>query len=470
MTAGDVKDKVDMPTPTPRTSGVVIKRSSSSFETSSASKEHSASKRDLHRTQSVHAAPPSPQAPQHATPPKRTSGQSASWLHAPSAGVSTALATATYVGSSNQDMTVRQLHQKIDELQVQKDAVEKYLRLEIEELRRGHIGEDIGTARDSMGHDTARSHDFIEMAELKAKLSVLTTENSRLKEELALDSARRTRELNLVRDRHEADMESAGAARSEEIAMLERRHAEAIQQLKAMHLEEIAAIRQRVRDGSTLENLTTQIKSTSGSLKMLEEKMNLQYRGIDTVREGQFEARERLLEEMEAKARERAEAAEKEGYRLKGMLSHMEQMVTNLRSQNGEERERLRQEHMRLDALQQSLENERVAMRSRVSDEMTSLQRKVHEHMQEVRSWKEEKLRQQTEIQEQRRLLEADKAEFAAHVASSVKSAEASAKRIKDEEAKLQAIRKEIEKDVATLEQKRADVSPKIIVSRFISY
>jgi hypothetical protein len=128
-----------------------------------------------------------------------------------------------------------------------------------------------------------------------------------------------------------------------------------------------------------LEQLSSQITHTTGSLKLIEEQMSLQYRGIDAVREGQFEARERLLVDMETKARERAEAAESEGFKLKGLLNHMEQVwsdrvlcvyngvnrrvlwcmvcaylcmcvcvdqvVQNLRSQGGEERERLRMEH-----------------------------------------------------------------------------------------------------------------------------
>ena len=38
------------------------------------------------------------------------------------------------------------------------------------------------------------------------------------------------------------------------------------------------------------------------------------------------------------------------GYRLKGLLIHMEHMVSSLRSQGGEDKERLRQEHRRLES------------------------------------------------------------------------------------------------------------------------
>jgi hypothetical protein len=76
--------------------------------------------------------------------------------------------------------------------------------------------------------------------------------------------------------------------------------------------------------------------------------------------------------------RERAELAEQEGYKLKGILSHMEHVVQNLRSQGdhceivgkiipylgmdltgAEEKERLKGEHARLQALQHALEHDR---------------------------------------------------------------------------------------------------------------
>ena len=76
------------------------------------------------------------------------------------------------------------------------------------------------------------------------------------------------------------------------------------------------------------------------------------YIGVEAARQGQMEARERLLSEMEQRAKERSEAAETESYRLKGMLVHMEGVVGQLRAQSGEEKERLRLEHNRLQSLQ----------------------------------------------------------------------------------------------------------------------
>ena len=49
----------------------------------------------------------------------------------------------------------------------------------------------------------------------------------------------------------------------------------------------------------------------------IEEQLNTRYRGLDIAKEGQLEARERLLTEMEEKAKEKVEEAERETFRLK---------------------------------------------------------------------------------------------------------------------------------------------------------
>ena len=226
--------------------------------------------------------------------------------------------------ATSRDATVRQLQQKVDELSVQKETIEKYLRLEIDTLKSqlDHSLSGGGGNFDSSGGRFA-TH---ELDDLRQRVRELTKENMDLKEESTMDKIRHQKEITHLRERHQADIDAGNASRTEELSMLDRRHSEAITALKKIHADEIAAIKQRAKDGAALEQLTSQITSTTGSLKLIEEQMSLQYRGIDVVREGQFEARERLLLDMEAKARERAEAAETEGYKLKGLLHHMEQV------------------------------------------------------------------------------------------------------------------------------------------------
>jgi hypothetical protein len=105
----------------------------------------------------------------------------------------------------------------------------------------------------------------------------------------------------------------------------------------------------------------------------------LNFRGLAVAKQGQLEARERLLAEMEESARARAEAAEAEGYRLKGLLVHMEHVVGTRRSQGSEEKERLRQEHQRLEAMQMALEADRIALHKRAADEMAIVKQRQKE-------------------------------------------------------------------------------------------
>lgn len=290
----------------------VIKKANSSFELSptpavSGSRPHSTPGQDKYQDNGS----PSP---------AKRNDRMPSWL-SPNGSIDLSGPTG------GRDASVRQLQQKVDELSVQKDTIEKYLRLEIDTLK--HQLEHSGgghnhQSSDSTGMGTSRN--FQEIDDLRNKIRELTKENLDLKEEAMVEKLKHQKEITYLREKHQADIEAGNASRADEIAMLERRHNDAITALKKIHLDEIAAVKQRAKDGVALEQLSSQITHTTGSLKLIEEQMSLQYRGIDAVREGQFEARERLLVDMETKARERAEAAESEGYKLKGLLGHMEQV------------------------------------------------------------------------------------------------------------------------------------------------
>ena len=66
---------------------------------------------------------------------------------------------------------------------------------------------------------------------------------------------------------------------------------------------------------TALETLASQIRSSTGSMKLIEEQLNLRYRTAELAKEGQLEARERLIRDMEDKAKQRAELAEAEAFR-----------------------------------------------------------------------------------------------------------------------------------------------------------
>lgn len=234
---------------------------------------------------------------------------------------------------SKEGAALRHVQEKLEEVTLQKDATERYLRLEIESLKSRL------DAAQNVSLDSSQSNVVISAipqnptptnlgtsSEVDAKIIALQEENRILKEEAMIERIKHQRELTHLKEKHQADLDQGNISKVEEITLLEKRHRDAIEALKKIHLDELNAIKQRAKDGVALDQLTTQIAATTGSLKLIEEQMNLKYRGVDAVREGQYEARERLLIEMEQKAVERAEAAEAEGYKLKGLLSHMEQV------------------------------------------------------------------------------------------------------------------------------------------------
>jgi hypothetical protein len=309
----------------------------------------------------------SPQAqPLQVTTPKRQSMPT--WL-SPNNSIDLGGSTSP-LSRSRDTAALRHVQEKLEEVTLQKDATERYLRLEIESLKnrldvsqnlsidfsqqqsqppsqpqpgpssqsseptqqqsssssansQSHPSQVTTTTHFSSSSSSSSSH---EIDELKSRIRALQEENRLLKEESMIDKIKHQRELSQLKEKHQADLDLGNISKVEEITLLEKRHRDTIEALKKIHLDELSAIKQRAKDGVALDQLSSQIATTTGSLKLIEEQMNLKYRGVDAVREGQYEARERLLLEMESKAVERAEIAEAEGYKLKGLLSHMEQV------------------------------------------------------------------------------------------------------------------------------------------------
>lgn len=257
---------------------------------------------------------------------------------------------------SRDTAALRHVQEKLEEVTLQKDATERYLRLEIESLKNRldhsqNFSQDFSQQpsqssqplqsssnnsqpssaptehqSSSTSHPAATSFSSQEIDELKSRIRILQEENRILKEESMIDKIKHQRELTQLKEKHQSDLDLGNISKVEEITLLEKRHRDSIEALKKIHLDELNAIKQRAKDGVALDQLSSQIATTTGSLKLIEEQINIKYRGVDAVREGQYEARERLLLEMESKAVERAELAEAEGYKLKGLLSHMEQV------------------------------------------------------------------------------------------------------------------------------------------------
>lgn len=293
-------------------------------------------------------------------------------------------------------------------------------------------------------------------ASLKQKILSLDLDISRLKDENLMLTLQHQEELKAHTSRALVDLEACERRKDIEAQSQDRRHEEAIEALKRIHADEIAGVKQRFKDGFALEQLAGQINHTTGAIRLIEEQLSTRQKGLESVKAGQLDARERLLTEMEEKARARAELAESEGYRLKGLLVHMEHMVGSLRSQGGEEKERLRLEHSRLEAQQISMDQERAALHERESELSQMAKAKALEIQEQKRALLTERQAKEAEIETQRRALELDKANFAQQVASSTSAAEASMQKLRAEEARLAKQKEEIQKERDQLSQRRS--------------
>ena len=161
------------------------------------------------------------------------------------------------------------------------------------------------------------------------------------------------------------------------------------------------------------------------------------------------------MSEMEEKAKDRADAAEAETYRLKGLLIHMEQMVSSLRSQSADDRERLRMESARLQTMQNALESERHALHIRVEEENSEFQRKLEEVKRDSLRVDEERRINMKEVEKEKARLEENKNELAIRVATSTRSVEDSVAKLQEEEKRLMAMRNDLHKEKILFEQNR---------------
>lgn len=223
----------------------------------------------------------------------------------------------------NNDKLYRTMQQRLEQIQLEKEAVERQLRLEIDSLKTGSMLHRQGSGNDAFFRGTSFNFEQSPPEFTIQQIHDLQNEISKLKDELSIQAARHQEILGEEKERSARNLEGAENKRRDDIRVIEMRHEEAVSALKRMHAEELAATKQRARDGMALEELSNQIRTTTGSLRLIEEHMHSQYKGLDIVKEGQFEARERVLAAAEEKSRERAELAEAEGYRLKGILVHM---------------------------------------------------------------------------------------------------------------------------------------------------
>jgi hypothetical protein len=378
---------------------------------------------------------------------------------------------ATNAGSgSDQTFAIRYLQQDAEAAQLEREAVERQLRLEISELKSKLVVSSAAAAAATINDNnsliigsgtstsTGNNHNrsLKENNDLRKQIAQQEIELSRLRDEASLTQLKYNEEAKYTAQRHANDINNINLRKDEEISLIEKRHNDAVKALKSLHLDEITSIKERSKDNAALDQLTQQLKSASGSIRLLEEQLLSKHRGLDAAKEGQMEARERLLNEMEEKARMRADGAEAETYRLKGLLMHMEHVAGNLRSQGGEEKERLRQEHQRLFTLQSSLETERNSFQIRVNEELNIMKDKMEYINKETIKLNNDKKLQNENLLSLQRSIDIDRAEFASYVMTHTKTAEATSERFREEDIRLTRIREELNQERIILEQRKS--------------
>lgn len=293
----------------------------------------------------------------------------------------------------------------------------------------------------------------------KRVIAALEMEISRLKDELNVQAAKHLDTMKHQQETYEQDLHTLKTHHRLEVEAMERRHGDSLAALKKVHAEEISSWKERYKGAEVFETITQQIRNTTGSMKFLEEQLQQRHRNVEMMREGQFEAREKMLIEMEEKARERAEAAEAEGYKLKGILQHMQQMVDTLRSQGMEDKQRLVQEHQRIKALQDSLEQDKKNFYQRCSEETQMLKIRSQDVEREVLQWNQEKVVQLESINTARRKVENERTELQAYLQAQKLNLENLESTVREEEKRLQRQREEFHQEKYAFEQRKLQAS-----------
>lgn len=294
-----------------------------------------------------------------------------------------------------------------------------------------------------------------EVIDQKRLIAHLESEISRLKDEAIIKAQRNQEEMVWLKEKYESEIKDIKIKNSIDTESMERRQEDALNSLRKLHAHEIESIKERYKSEDKFELIAGQLRSTSGSIQFIEQQLQTRQRGVEAIREGQIDARERLLADMEEKARERAEIAEAEGYRLKGILSHMEHVVSSLREQGSEEKERLRQEHSRLQARQTAFEAERNALQARNLEELAYIKQRSKEVELELTKLNQEKQHQYEAISAAQNKLDTERAEFSSFAAASKRALEQSEARLREEEGRVMRLRNEIQLEKNALEDRR---------------
>lgn len=290
----------------------------------------------------------------------------------------------------------------------------------------------------------------------KQVIMQLEFEVNRLRDELHTTRLKHSEEVKSLQTKNQDTIKELQHKHDHEKDIIEKRHKESLLAQEQLHKEELEIYQEKLNNVDVIDKISKQIYQTSDSMKLLEQELSVRHKYLEQMKAGQFEARERLVEEMEKKLQINAQAHEAEVYKLQGIIVHMEQMMNNLKSQHYEEKERLHQEHLRLTALQDSLGAEKNAFLTRMAEENAYLKQKALdlEHLQTA--WQEEKKTEMENLFLQQRKVENEKRDFDTFITSQKRALESKELLLREEEQRIARLRDELQKESRDFEAKRA--------------
>ncbi|GMH63189.1 hypothetical protein TrST_g12399 [Triparma strigata] len=321
------------------------------------------------------------------------------------------------------------------------------LRSEKEALIRQHASE-MASARNNPSAER-------ELSDLRSKLRAAEEKSGGLGNEVAKLQLKQAEDRTVSQAKFNELVDEMRRKNDEERRSMSKAHEEATGQMKKMHIEEIGDVKQRSADAQVLESLTSQIKQSAATLKILENQMITSKMATDAGRESQFEARERLIGDMERSSRESMERSESQAVRLQGSVGAVEDVMRSLRNQNVEERERLKGEHARLESMQAGLMQERAQFLAVNEEERSRLADRWASFEVEKRKMEEDLAIRREDVERGRAKLEREKAEFARLQGEASRAAEAQVEEMSKEDKRLNDARGALMRDVSLFEQKQ---------------
>ncbi|GBG30347.1 Hypothetical Protein FCC1311_065662 [Hondaea fermentalgiana] len=281
-------------------------------------------------------------------------------------------------------------------------------------------------------------------ASLTAERELRTAEELKAKARICELEAFSVREQQ-ARERAESSLASTKA--DHEASMLA---------ISRAHEESLAELRKSASSAAQINELAGAVGKATEDLRAVELVVAQRHDESERARAAQLGCRERLVEEVETKAREQLERASDEARKLQALYGAMQETNQLVRRQCEEDRTRLGAEHARLEALQLTLKVESETLRNDAMDARARLREERAVWETERQEWRNESHRKETALEAERHALEVARRAFQSERSSSLREVEAALARVREEERLLRESREAQAKTRVSLEEQKA--------------